>query len=100
MTWALINAFFGLLAATIITYKLVVIPNRFNMIERIGMGLMGSGLILTLGLLMARDTPFDDWSTALLRAGCCIYFVGRMHRHRIANWTMKQQAKQHLGGKK
>lgn len=100
MFWAILNGIFGLSAAGIVTYKLVVIPYKFNRLELLGMGLIGSGMVLTIALLLERDTPFDDWSTALLRAGCCVYFVGRLLRHRLANWTMKRQARAHLEGER
>ncbi|MEA3044583.1 MAG: hypothetical protein QOH47_2421 [Sphingomonadales bacterium] len=95
--WPIINMASGLLAATILAYMLARKPERFTVVERVGMGAVGAGCILTIGPIMSvAPTPFEDWSGTLLRLGCAVYFVGRMSRHRFNNWLAVRQARRHL----
>lgn len=100
MFWQILNAGCGLVAAGIITFKLATRAHKFIRSELIGMGLIGSGMVLTIGPIWSPNTPFDDWSTTLLRVGCCIYFIGRMMRHRTNNLAMKRQAREHFHGRR
>lgn len=103
MFWTISSAIAGIVAAGIISFKLIVWPDKFNWLERFGMGMIGAGMVLTIAPLFAYAqghgavaTPFDDWGSAWLRIGCCLYFVGRMMRHRMANWAQRRMARREL----
>jgi hypothetical protein len=103
MFWPILNSLAGLIVAIIIAIKLASWPANFNAAERYGMGMIGGGSLLSIPPMIAFSnpewfgaTPFDDWSSALLRIGCCIYFIGRMMRHRISNWSARRIARKHL----
>lgn len=83
--WTILNIISGIVVALILSYKLILHSHRFTLIERLGMALIGASMILNLGPLAATTafhcrapTPFDDWGGTLLRAGCAVYFIGRM----------------------
>lgn len=98
MFWPCLNATLGVIVACILVYKLVWRAHRFTWVERLGMGLLGASMILTLGpILSEHPTPFEDWSGTLLRVGCAVYFVGRLTRHRMNNAAMRRQAGERLG---
>ncbi len=81
--WAIVNAVLSSVVFGIVAFKLAVWHDRFNAMERFGMGLLGAGCLLTLGpILSDGPTPFEDWSGSLLRVGCTLYFIGRILRHR------------------
>lgn len=97
MIWPILNAAAGLIAAGIIAYKLVVLPWKFTPIELTGMGLLGGGMVLTVGpILSTIPTPFEDWSGFLIRLGVAVYFTGRATRHRYNNWVAVRHARQHM----
>lgn len=98
--WALINAVSGALAAAIVAYELAWLANKFTPAERVGMGLVGAGMILTIGpILSVAPTPYEDWSGTLIRIGIAVYSIGRLTRHRYNNWAQRRQARRHFGGR-
>lgn len=92
-----LNIIASLIVAGILTYKLTVRVHKFTCMERLGMGLIGAGSLMTIGPMLAEGTPFDDWTATLLRFGCAIYFIGRLLRHRHNNAAMVKQARLHFG---
>lgn len=81
MTWATINIASGVLVACLAAYLLGAHVHRFNLLERVGFGLMGGASILTIGPIMSRVSlisvsPYDDWSAPLLRVGCAMALIG------------------------
>jgi hypothetical protein len=97
MFWPVLNMICGLIVAAILAYKLALRPASFTLMERAGMGLLGGGMVLTIGPIMAPSpTPFEDWSATLVRLGCVVYFTGRMLKHRHANRAAVRQAHRHL----
>lgn len=81
MTWAIINALSGTIATSLIAYLLGAYGHRFNALERVGFGITGAGMILTVGPILSRHivpdpSPFDDWSATLLRVGVSISLCG------------------------
>lgn len=97
MFWPILNMTASLIVAAIVGYKLLRRPHAFTTMERVGMGLLGAGSILTIGPIMwTTPTPFEDWSATLLRFGCAIYFVGRMLKHHHNNQAAVRQARRHL----
>jgi cbb3-type cytochrome oxidase subunit 3 len=104
MTWIIFNSILSVLAAVFVTYKLVFFGDMLNAPERLGMGLMGSAMILTMAILWDYErlgTPFDGWATALFRLGLLLYLAGRLsrhNRHRRAN-AAQVVAARHWGSK-
>ena len=97
MFWPILNALAGAVAASILAYKLSCLADKFTPLERVGMGLWGGGMILTIGpILSDTPTPFEDWSGFLIRVGSCLYLIGRLTRHRFNNWRAVRQARRHL----
>ena len=94
--WIIVNAILSIGLATLVSYELVSWGSSYNYPERVGMGLIGGSVILTIGpLLTSEPTPFDGWATALLRVGAILYFSARLSRfikHRHANTKAKRDA--------
>lgn len=94
--WIILNAISGAAVALLLTYKLIVHGARCSISERVGIGMIASGMILNIGPIVARGfpygegqvTPFDDWASAMLRIGLIMYFSSRILRHWYANHSM------------
>jgi len=80
----------------IVSFKLVWKPKAFTWVESLGMGLLAAGCVMTIGPITFKPSPFDDWSIALFRIGCAVYFVGRLTRHKLNNHRQKQAALRRL----
>lgn len=88
-----LNVLASLIVFGIISYKLIAFPGKFTWVERVGMGLLAAGCMMTIGPITSRPSPFDDWSAVLLRFGAAIYFVGRMTRHWMNNRSMERMVR-------
>lgn len=83
MIWTIVNVALSLIVGGIVALKLGLWHWRFNLCERIGMGLLGAGCVLTIGpILLQHGSPYENWSVSLMRFGMAVYFCGRMARHR------------------
>lgn len=87
MAWGLINIATSLFVVLVVVYKLAAYPDRYNPVEKVGMGVIGSSMLMLIGPILAKyqlvadvHTPFDDWAGVLLRMGCAVYFLGRLGR--------------------
>lgn len=106
MGWVVINIVSAVIVAMIVAYKLGGYADSFNLGERLGMGLIATGMLLRVGPIISRNlwdmrSPFDDWSTLVLHVGLAIYFVARLvrvHRHWWRNEQQKNVARRHFGG--
>jgi hypothetical protein len=87
-----LNVACSLIVFCIASYKLIWRPRAFTWVERIGLGLLAAGCIMTIGPLTHKPSPFDDWSIALFRIGCAVYFIGRLTRHKLNNALARKQA--------
>lgn len=92
-----INVFASLVVFAIIAYKLSINPDKFTWVERLGMGLLAAGCVMTIGPLTSDHSPFDDWSATLMRFGTAMYFIGRMTRHWLNNRHMRAYWKHEKG---
>lgn len=94
-----INSACSIIVAAIVTYKLATMSERLTLAERIGLGLMGAGMILNIAPIMRDgtpfsylgDTPFDDWGSTILRIGIMSYLFGRISRV----WTHDRNNERH-----
>jgi hypothetical protein len=87
--------------AAILSAKLIEFPDAFTRIERYGMGLFGSALILRIAPLLSspEPTPFDHWSALMLGIGAFMMSFGRwqrLRRHKRANTLAHDAAVEHL----
>jgi len=89
-----LNVIASLTVFCIASYKLIWRPRAFTWVERLGLGLLAAGCIMTIGPLTFKPSPFDDWSIALFRIGCATYFIGRLTRHKLNNALARKQALQ------
>ena len=105
MVWIVFNSILSVFVAAFVAYKLAIYGDMLNAPERLGMGLIGGSVTLSMAILWDWEklgTPFTDWSTSLLRVGVLIYLAGRLSRHirhRRNNETAKRQAKERLRAK-
>lgn len=82
MIWPAFNAAVSAVLGLIIAYKLMFLHHRFTLIERVGMGMLGAGCVLTIGpILWPHESPYENWSGFLFRTGCCVFFIGRVIAH-------------------
>ncbi len=80
--WPILNASISLIVGCIMAYKLAYLHDRFSLLERIGMGLLGAGCVMTIGpILVPHDSPYENWSGFLMRLGVCAFFFGRIMAH-------------------
>lgn len=91
-----LNVIASLTVFGIIVYKLWTKPEAFTWVECLGMGALAAGCVMTIGPITFKPSPFDDWAAMLMRVGAAIYFVGRLTRHRFANWQMRRDARHYL----
>lgn len=97
--FGVVNVFTSIAVFGIVFYKLIRKPKAFTWVESLGMGLLGAGCIMTIGPLTFKPSPYDDWTIALFRIGCAVYFVGRLTRHRLNNALARKQAMQRVEGR-
>lgn len=72
---------YGIIATTgiavfAILWMLVIKPHVLHPVKRIGLGLIGSGLLMNLGALDGSPTPFSQWTTILARMGVICLILG------------------------
>lgn len=101
-TWWIVNITTAALVAMIVAYKMGAYPEQFLLGERIGMGMIATGMVLRIGPILGKNfmfaSPFDDWSVTMLHVGLAVYFVSRLyrvHRHWCANEKMKEIGRRH-----
>lgn len=105
IAWVIINTLSSLIVAMIVAYKLGAYPDQFTLGERVGMGMIATGMILRIGPIIGKNlwdssSPFDDWSVTFLHVGLAVYFIARLlrvHRHWFNNELSKRQARRHFG---
>jgi hypothetical protein len=85
--WLIVNVASSVVVACIVAYKLGAYPDRFSLGEKIGMGLISTGMLLRIGPMLGKSldvaSPYDDWSVSLLHVGLAVYFVSRMLRYKM-----------------
>lgn len=100
MTWELLNSLGRLLLTLIVVVKVTRFGTTLNAVERIGMGFMGGGSLLTINVIWERQaSPFSDWSTTLITYGAVLFLCGRTWRdwrHEHRNIRAIEQARLHL----
>lgn len=102
--WLLLNTLFRLGITGIVVWKLTAHRDNFKPAERIGMGLAGGAVLLTLPQIWADSTtPFELWASTIFSMGIFVYFCGRLHRHlkhSKNNRDAKTAARKHMERKR
>lgn len=94
--WIIFNVALSITVFGLLAYELLVMPERLPIWERVGVGILGAGCLLTVApILFHEPTPFEDWAASLLRVGVAIFFFARMTKHAAANRAMVRAARRH-----
>ncbi len=91
--------------ALLLAFVLIKVGHLLNLVERIGIGLMGGSGLLTVAVILDIDshgTPFDGWASALFTLGGILFFpafVYRKLRHERVNEKAVSEAAAYLKSK-
>lgn len=81
MIWDILNAALRLVLTALVIYKITQFRETANLVERMGLGLMGGGSFLTIGIIMeGPSSPFDGWAVTILTLGMVMLIAGRTWR--------------------
>ncbi len=98
--FAIVMTLLRLVLTGIVIVKITRFRDTMNAMERIGLGLMGSGSFLTVGVIWERSgSPFEGWAATLLTLGAVLFLIGRTRRdwiHSQANQAGVRAAAVHL----
>jgi len=87
----------------LVIYKLAQFREMANVMERVGLGMMGAGSFLTLPVIMYKyNNPFEGWSVSILTFGAIMFLVGRTwrdRRHAMANERQVKKSREYLEGR-
>lgn len=82
MIWTVLNVAVSVVVGALVAATLIVWHRMSNGTERVGLGLLGAGCIMTIGpILMQHGSPFENWSPLLFRVGIAILMIGHMRRY-------------------
>lgn len=100
MTWELLNSLGRILLTIIVMVKVTRFGETLNPVERVGLGMMGGGSLLTVNVIWEHQaSPYSDWATSLVTYGAVLFLAGRTWRdwrHEYRNITARQQARAYL----
>ena len=89
MTWDIINSIARAVVTLVCIYKLYRFHDMMIRIERIGLGFMASGSLMTVPIIwQGHHSPFDGWAVSVMTIGLAVFLVGRTwrdRRHQRAN---------------
>ena len=84
----------------LVVYKLAQFREMANVLERLGLGMMGAGSFLTVPVILYKyNNPFEGWSVSILTFGAIIFLVGRTwrdRRHSQANELQVKRSREYL----
>ena len=103
MIFDIINSLFRFLLTVIVIYKVTQLRATMNMVERIGLGLVGGCSFLTIGVIWERDGPFEGWASTMMTLGCVLFLGGRTWRdmrHQRNNNLQAAYWEAHKAGKR
>lgn len=92
LPWVIFNVATAVIVAMTIVFMIARFGDEISKPERIGLCIVGAGMLLRIGPLIARNvlsqnSPFDDWSSSLMQIGMTAYILGWLWRkegwHRI-----------------
>ena len=94
-----------MLVAVAMTVGLHCFRSSLNAYERLGMGMMGGGALMTVPIiadLNGTGTPFDIWSPSIMSVGILVFFGARcvrIIRHARANDLARSEAAAYLANR-
>lgn len=102
MTLVFFSAMMRVGVSALMAWVLIRIGHLLNVVERIGLGLIGGSCLMTAVVIYADQrysTPFDTWAGFLLGAGMVLFFTGfvsRKLKHERNNTATIMRATAHL----
>lgn len=104
MIFDIINSVFRAVLTAVIVYKLIQFHDMMIAPERIGLGLMASGSLMTVPIIWeGHHSPFDGWAVSVMTVGAVVFLLGRTwrdRRHQRANDRQIQYWEAHKAGKR
>lgn len=89
MTWDIINSIARAVVTLVCAYKLFKFYDMMIQPERIGLGFMASGSLMTVPIIwQGHHSPFDGWAVSVMTIGLAVFLAGRTwrdRRHQRAN---------------
>lgn len=81
---AILNTVLSIGLAVLIAYVLFVFDETLIIVERVGLGLAGGSVLLSIASIWAHGamTPYSVWYQWIWRAGWILYLGGRTYRVR------------------
>lgn len=77
----IINTLGRLALTMIVVVKITRFRDTLNLVERMCLGVMGSGSFLTIAVIWERTgSPFEGWATTLLTFGAVGFLISRTMR--------------------
>ena len=103
MTFVILSACARMAFSLMLGWVLIRVGHLLNLVERVGVGLMGGAGFMTVAVILdngtSHGTPFDVWSGALFTIGGWLFFSGFVHRkmrHERRNAESVDQARNYL----
>jgi len=96
MSVVIISSILRVALACVMAYGLYRFDHILNIVERIGMGVLGGMCLMTIFVVMdvkKQGTPFDDWAGLGYVAGMLIFFSGFFYRKMRHDRNNKLQIK-------
>lgn len=92
-----LNGVLGLVIVGYILQRLFCHAGQYTHAERVGMGTVAGGILMSTPALWIQNTPFDGWSFNVARFGIVLYIITggmRRDRHAKKNAELRAQAEQ------
>lgn len=100
--WDVMNVLFRLGILSVVIVKLWRFYDLYNREERLGLGVMGGCVLMTIPVILhGPASPFNEWAATLFAFGVLSYLLGRLKRtlvHNQRNREMVRQARDRGGG--
>lgn len=103
MIWDMLNSALRIAVLVLATVAVTRFQASFNLLERIGLSLMGGCGFLTIAVIWELEaSPFYGWVPTLFTLGSVLFLAGLLHRksrHERANQQAAQDAATYLHGR-
>jgi hypothetical protein len=103
MTFDIINSLARAIVTFVCVYKLYRFHDMMIPAERIGLGFMASGSLMTVPIIwQGHHSPFDGWAVSVMTIGLAVFLGGRTwrdRRHQRANDQQIAYWQAHRGGR-
>lgn len=100
MTWELAHSVVSFAMTCIAIYMLARWRERYNLSERLGLGMIGGCGFLRINVIWElHASPFYNWAPTILSIGFALLLAGRAYRdrrHELRNFAAVQAAQSYL----